>query len=173
LFAAALSLCGCDNDAAILEEVSRIEKERVARHAQLAAQSPAWLAEKRGHAGAVTTASGLVYEVLRAPPDPSLPTPTRASRVLIDYEGRLPDGTVFDSSLGRGGAQFDVAALVPGVAEMLTLMRPGEEVVAYIPAALAYGAEGAGEDVPPHVALEFRIRLIAFERDEGSMAVTQ
>jgi FKBP-type peptidyl-prolyl cis-trans isomerase len=156
-------LAACDRDAAILEEVARIERERAARNAELAARSTQWLAEKRAQAGAIATPSGLIYEVLRAAPDPSLPSPTRTSRVMIDYEGRLPDGTVFDSSIGRGAAQFDVAALVPGVAEMLTLMRPGEEVAAYIPAALAYGAEGAGQDVPPNVALEFRIRLIAFE----------
>lgn len=162
--AALVMLAACDRDAAILEEVARIEEERAARNAALAAQSPDWLAEKRAQAGAVSTPSGLIYEVLRAAPDPRQPSPTRASRVMIDYEGRLPDGTVFDSSIGRGApAQFDVGALVPGVAEMLTLMRPGEEVVAYIPAALAYGNEGAGQDVPPDVALEFRIRLIAFE----------
>jgi len=155
---------GCDRDGAILKEVARLEKERAERNAALAAQSAEWLTEKRALPGAQTTASGLVYEVVRAPPDPGLPTPSAASTALVHYEGKLPDGTVFDTSMDGGEpAQFEVGGVVPGFAEMLMLMRPGEEVIAYLPPELGYGARGAGADIPPNVALEFRIRLIAFE----------
>jgi FKBP-type peptidyl-prolyl cis-trans isomerase len=82
--------------------------------------------------------------------------------VKVNYEGKLLNGKVFDSSYERGQpAAMPLDALIPGWIEALQLMRPGDEWVLYVPPELGYGAEGAGE-IPPDSTLIFRIELINF-----------
>ena len=79
----------------------------------------------------------------------------------VNYEGKLLDGTVFDSSYQRGEpAVFGVTGLIPAWTEALQLMRPGDEWELYAPAELAYGDQGAGP-IPPGSVLQFKIELIA------------
>ncbi|MDJ0922160.1 MAG: FKBP-type peptidyl-prolyl cis-trans isomerase [Henriciella sp.] len=84
-------------------------------------------------------------------------------QVVVHYEGRLAETTeFFDSSWSRGApAEFEVGKLIPGFDEVLTYMRPGDRVLAFMPAAQAYGADGAGEDIPPNADLVFQINLMA------------
>ena len=107
----------------------------------------------------VTTASGLRFETLEAGTGPK-PNPEDA--VLVMYEGRLADGTVFDASPEPVG--FGVSQLIPGFTEGLLLMNQGGVYRLRIPAALAYGAQGAGEAVPPNSDLEFLVMLIDIGR---------
>lgn len=86
--------------------------------------------------------------------------PTEEELVLVNYSGRLPDGTVFDSGQG---AVFFVNQLVPGFTQGLMQMRSGGRYRLFIPADLAYGANGAGP-IPPNSDLVFEVELIATNR---------
>ncbi|TPE64591.1 FKBP-type peptidyl-prolyl cis-trans isomerase [Sandaracinobacter neustonicus] len=109
--------------------------------------------------GVTTTASGLQVEMLAAGEGP---TPTISDTVAVHYEGRLADGTVFDSSYQRGQpAIFGVADVIPGWTEGLQLMRPGGKARFTIPPELGYGAQGAGGVIPPNAVLVFDVELLA------------
>lgn len=86
--------------------------------------------------------------------------PTEEELVLVNYTGRLPDGTIFDSGQG---VVFFVNQLVPGFTQGLMQMRSGGRYRLSIPADLAYGAQGAGP-IPPNTDLLFEVDLIATNR---------
>ena len=80
--------------------------------------------------------------------------------IKVHYEGKLVDGTVFDSSFQRGKpALMPLGGLVPGWMEALPLMHPGDEWVLYLPPDLGYGADGQGP-IPPNSVLIFRLQLL-------------
>ena len=82
-------------------------------------------------------------------------------QVQCHYEGTLIDGTLFDSSIKRGQpATFGVSQVIPGWVEALQLMPEGAKWKLYIPSELAYGAQGAGEMIPPHSTLIFEVELL-------------
>lgn len=102
--------------------------------------------------------SGLQYEVLK---EGAGNIPAATNTVTAHYEGRLLDGTVFDSSIMRGQpAQFPVNNLIQGWQEALQLMPVGSKWRLYIPSNLAYGAQGAGRDIPPFATLIFDLELL-------------
>jgi FKBP-type peptidyl-prolyl cis-trans isomerase FklB len=106
----------------------------------------------------VTTPSGLAYHVVHKGPKVGR-TPVDGDTVSFDYEGKLLDGTVFDSSFARGQPiSGEVGQFVPGFTEALKLMRPGDEWVVWIPPALGYGARAAGP-IPANSTLRFRMAL--------------
>ncbi|HEX5377418.1 MAG TPA: FKBP-type peptidyl-prolyl cis-trans isomerase [Phenylobacterium sp.] len=120
----------------------------------------AFLATNAKAPGVKVLPSGLQYKIVRSGPADGL-RPQKEDEVKVNYEGKLLSGQVFDSSYERGvPAAMPVAALIPGWIEALQLMRPGDEWILYVPPALAYGDEGAGE-IPPGSTLIFRIELIA------------
>ena len=108
--------------------------------------------------GVVTTASGLEYFIVKSGPVTGA-MPVAGNEVTFDYEGKLTTGETFDSSFARGepltGA---VDGFVPGFAEALKLMRPGDEWIVWIPPALGYGAEAQGP-IPANSVLRFRLAL--------------
>ena len=106
------------------------------------------------------TASGLQYRILKSgPADGAHPGPN--GEVKVNYEGKLTDGTVFDSSYARGvPAVLAVEDVIPGWKEALQLMRPGDTWLIYLPPALGYGDNGAGP-IPPGSVLVFKLELIA------------
>ena len=119
----------------------------------------AFLVSNKEKPGVTTTASGLQVEMLAAGEGP---TPTATDTVLVHYEGRLADGTVFDSSYQRGQpAAFGVSDVIPGWTEGLQLMRPGGKARFTIPPELGYGASGAGGVIPPNAVLVFDVELLA------------
>lgn len=91
--------------------------------------------------------------------------PADGDIVLINYQGRLPDGTVFDSNRG---VALTVAGMIPGFLEGLKQMQPGGHYRLTIPAALGYGERGAGP-IPPNSDLTFDVDLIAV-RSMGEIA---
>ena len=108
--------------------------------------------------GVKTTESGLQVEMLA---EGEGPHPTAQDTVLVHYEGRLADGTVFDSSIQRGQpAVFGVSDVIPGWTEGLQLMRPGGKARFTIPPQLGYGARGAGGVIPPNAVLQFDVMLL-------------
>ena len=119
----------------------------------------AYLKQNKGKPGVITTASGLQYEVLT---QGSGPHPTASDTVAVHYEGKLIDGTIFDSSYQRGQpATFPLGSVIPGWTEGVQLMTPGSKYRFTIPPALGYGAAGAGGVIPPNAVLLFDIELLA------------
>lgn len=107
--------------------------------------------------GVQVTPSGLQYKVLSAG---SGAEPKASDMVEVHYEGRLIDGTVFDSSKKRGEpARFGVSDVIAGWTEGLQLMKPGAKYQFFIPANLAYGETGKG-DIEPNSALIFDVELL-------------
>ncbi len=106
-----------------------------------------------------TTASGLQIETIR---EGSGITPGPADMVLVEYEGRLLDGTVFDASAKHGGpAPFPVSGVIPGWTEALQLMKKGGSYRVWIPSQLGYGPTGTpGGPIPPDAILDFDVTLI-------------
>lgn len=108
----------------------------------------------------VTTASGLRFQTLSPGRGPH---PRAESAVLIRYVGRLADGRVFDKSEQPVGML--VSGVIPGFAEALLMMNQGGTYRFWIPAALAYGAQGAGGGaIPPNAELDFTVTLVDIGR---------
>lgn len=117
----------------------------------------AFLATNGKKPGVKTTASGLQYEVLS---EGKGAKPVPADTVKVDYEGKLIDGTVFDSSIQRHEpATFQLDQVIPGWTEGLQLMTVGSKYRFTIPAAQAYGEQGAGP-IPPNSVLVFEVTLL-------------
>lgn len=125
----------------------------------LAVAAAAAFAGTRGSAS-TATASGLRYEVLK---QGSGPTATASDVALIDYEGRLVDGTVFDASARHGGPQvMPVGGAIPGFTEGLQLMNKGARYRFHIPSRLAYGDQAQGGVIPANSDLVFDVTLHEF-----------
>ena len=104
------------------------------------------------------TESGLKYVIAKEGTGKS---PKSTDTVTVHYVGTLTDGTQFDSSIDRGEPiDFPLNAVIPGWTEGLQLMKEGAKYVFFIPSDLAYGAQGAGRDIPPHSTLIFEVELI-------------
>jgi FKBP-type peptidyl-prolyl cis-trans isomerase FkpA len=105
-----------------------------------------------------TTASGLQFRTVQAGEGQPI---TANDGVVIEYEGRLPDGTVFDTTEGKGPAPMIAGQVIPGFAEALQKMRKGGRYKIRIPSALAYGATPpAGGPIPPNADLEFDVHVV-------------
>lgn len=107
-----------------------------------------------------TTASGLKYQVLKH--GTGTVSPKASDTVEVHYEGKLLNGTVFDSSIARGQpATFPLNAVIPGWTEGLQLMKAGDKFKFVIPANLAYGAESPSPAIPPNSTLVFEVELLS------------
>ena len=111
--------------------------------------------------GVVTTPSGLQYKVLTKGEGE---VPTATQRVKVNYEGRLLDGTVFDSSYKRNEpTTFACNQVIKGWTEALTMMPVGSKWELYIPQELAYGDRDNGK-IPPFSMLIFTVELLSIEK---------
>lgn len=121
-------------------------------------QGEMFLKMNKERPGVITTQSGLQYQVLKAGKGRR---PKGTDKVRCHYEGRLVDGTLFDSSIERGEpADFGVNQVIQGWTEALQLMCEGDKWKLFIPYQLAYGEQGAGEAIPPCSALIFEVELL-------------
>ena len=124
-----------------------------------AKEAQAFMDKNGKEEGVKTQPSGLQYKIVRSGPATGM-RPQKADEVKVHYEGKLVDGTVFDSSYERGQpVAMPLRALIPAWVEALQLMHPGDEWVLYVPPELGYGEDGAGQ-IPPNSVLIFRIELI-------------
>lgn len=129
------------------------EKGKEAREA-----GEAFLADNATKEGVVVLPSGLQYLVLE---EGNGKKPAATDQVKCHYEGRLIDGTVFDSSYRRGEpATFPLNGVIAGWTEGLQLMGEGAKHRFFIPYNMAYGTRGAGASIPPYAALVFDVELI-------------
>ncbi|MBQ4063830.1 MAG: FKBP-type peptidyl-prolyl cis-trans isomerase [Bacteroidaceae bacterium] len=127
-------------------------------YAKVKEEGEAFLAANKAKEGVVTLPSGLQYQVIT---EGTGKKPSATDRVQCHYEGTLIDGTVFDSSIRRGEpAVFGVNQVIRGWVEALQLMQEGAKWRLFIPQDMAYGANGAGEMIPPYSALIFEVELI-------------
>ena len=122
------------------------------------AKGKAYLEENGKREGVITTKSGLQYEVLTEGTGKS---PMATDKVRCHYEGRLTDGSVFDSSYQRGEpADFGLNQVIAGWTEGVQLMKEGAKYRFHIPYLLGYGERGAGASIPPYATLVFDVELI-------------
>lgn len=136
------------------EAQKEIEQKAVSNRAA----GEAFLAENAKKEGVKTTPSGLQYKVITEGVGKS---PAATDTVSVHYEGKLIDGTVFDSSYKRGEpAEFPLNAVIPGWTEGLQLMKPGAKYELYIPSDLAYGETG-NPSIEPNSVLIFTIELLS------------
>lgn len=119
----------------------------------------AFLKENAKKEGVKTTASGLQYSVTKEGTGKS---PKATDTVKVNYEGKLIDGTVFDSSYKRGEPiEFPLNRVIPGWTEGVQLMKEGATYEFVIPYKLAYGERGTpGGPIPPNATLIFKVELI-------------
>jgi FKBP-type peptidyl-prolyl cis-trans isomerase FklB len=168
LLAVTLALAACGQSASVMDEIERAERADADAAQSAASSSDAFLEQVRGQAGVEARPSGLLLERRARGANQSLPRPSANATVLVHYEGKLADGSVFDSSFERGQpAEFPLGAVVPGFSEAIQQMRPGDEVVATFPHELGYGAEGRPPAIPPAAALQFRIVLLGIQEPGG------
>uniref|UniRef100_A0A7S0Q688 peptidylprolyl isomerase n=1 Tax=Coccolithus braarudii TaxID=221442 RepID=A0A7S0Q688_9EUKA len=113
--------------------------------------------------GATVTSSGLVYNELV---EGSGGRPSATQSVRVHYEGKLADGTIFDSSYQRGEPiSFGLNQVIPGWTEGLQLMKEGGKARLTIPSELAYGPLGS-RSIPGNSALQFEVELLALEEEK-------
>ena len=118
----------------------------------------AFLEENAKKEGVITLPSGLQYQIIT---EGNGKKPSAPDKVKCHYEGTLIDGTLFDSSIKRGQpAVFGVNQVIRGWVEALQLMSEGSKWRLFIPSELGYGAQQAGEMIPPHSTLIFEVELI-------------
>lgn len=105
-----------------------------------------------------TTASGLQYRIMK---EGNGKHPSDTSGVRVHYEGKLTDGTIFDSTFdSEEPVEFNVDGLIAGMSEALQLMSEGAEYIIYIPSELGYGSYSPAEIIPAHSTLIFDIELL-------------
>jgi FKBP-type peptidyl-prolyl cis-trans isomerase FkpA len=108
--------------------------------------------------GAVKTASGMVYKAIKEGAGKS---PSASSVVEVNYRGTLTNGKEFDSSYKRNQSiQFPLSRVIPCWTEGVQKMKVGGKAKLVCPPELAYGARGAGSDVPPNATLIFEVELL-------------
>lgn len=113
-----------------------------------------------------TTESGLQYEEIESAPE-GAPSPDADDVVTVHYEGRLVDGTVFDSSMSRGEpVDLPVSGVIPGWVEALQLMQVGDKWKVTIPSELAYGERSPSPVIPPNSVLIFDMELLGIGGEE-------
>lgn len=117
-----------------------------------------WLADNKTKEGVQVTPSGLQYKVIR---EGNGPVATKAADVEVKYEGKLIDGTIFDSSYKRNPqtTSFKPSQVIKGWTEALCMMPEGSEWELYIPENLAYGSRETGS-IPPYSTLIFKVEVV-------------
>lgn len=124
-------------------------------------QGTEFLAAAAKEPDAVTTDSGLVFRRLTAGEGKR---PQATDTVRVHYEGKLTNGTVFDSSRQRGEpAEFALNRVIACWTEGVQLMQVGETARLVCPSSIAYGDRGAGGAIPPGATLVFEVELLGIQ----------
>jgi FKBP-type peptidyl-prolyl cis-trans isomerase FklB len=146
---------------ALKKQVETQQRQHFAKFAEENKKSSeAFMSENKNKEGVITLTSGLQYKMLAKGQDSSA-HPTPLDFVKIHYRGSFVDGRVFDSSYQRGQPHiFPLNRVIPGWVEALQLMTVGDKWQIFIPAYLAYGEMGFGQEIGPNMALVFEIELL-------------
>jgi peptidylprolyl isomerase len=139
-------------------------RQKAEEKSALAAKTKAEQAKKmleEKYPGLTVTASGLMYKILS--PGQGGDSPKMGTTVKVEYTGSLLDtGAVFDSSKGRGPAEFQIGQVIEGWNEGLQMMKKGEKRLLIIPSDLGYGAQGYPGVIPGGATLVFEVELLDF-----------
>ena len=130
-----------------------------------------FLEENAKNDSVITTPSGLQYKVLVKGEGE---VPQLTDKVLVHYEGRLIDGTVFDASKRHGDkpASFRADQVIKGWTEALTMMPVGSKWQLFIPQELAYGERNSGQ-IKPFSTLIFDVELVGIDKPQPKVEVTE
>ncbi len=141
-------------------EIMQKQQEEQQKKAEEAKEASAeWLSKIEKQKGVQKTESGLLYRIDRVGNDVFATADT--DTVEVNYEGKTRDGKVFDSSYERGESiSFALNRVIKGWTEGMKLVGEGGQITLWIPSDMAYGARGAGQDIGPNEALEFKVELI-------------
>lgn len=140
----------------------RQEKRMMEKYGANKAAGEKFLADNKSKPGIQTTESGLQYEVIKQGTGAK---PTSSDLVKVNYEGKLTNDTIFDSSMKRGEpAEFYVNQVIKGWTEGLQLMPVGSKYRFYIPQDLAYGANENNPSIPPFSTLVFDVELLEIKK---------
>jgi len=142
-----------------------IRKKQAAVQAEKAEQAQKdgekFLADNKTKESVVTLPSGLQYKILKQGTGEK---PGPEDTVVCNYKGTLINGTEFDASEKHGGpATFPVKGVIPGWTEALQLMQVGSKWQLFVPANLAYGAQGP-PDIGPNATLIFEVELVSIQK---------
>lgn len=129
------------------EKASRREKELGAPYLARMAKAP----------NAKKTPSGAIVITEK---EGSGASPVETDKVKVNYTGTLVNGTIFDSSAGRGPAEFPLNQVVKCWTEALQLMKVGGKAKVVCPAAIAYGEKGSPPVIPGNAVLTFEVELL-------------
>ncbi len=139
----------------------QLREEQAARADKNLHAGQDFLAANKKKPGVVELPSGLQYQIIR---EGDGKKPTAQDSVEVHYRGTLINGNEFDSSYKRNETvTFPVNGVIQGWQEILPLMPVGSKWKVFIPADLAYGAQGAGTSIGPNETLVFDIELIAIK----------
>lgn len=146
------------------ENVKKKEEADKAKAGETLKAGEKFLTENKAKEGVKTTNSGLQYKVNKEGTGAS---PVLGDGVMVEYTGKLIDGTEFDSTAKHGGQPFAVPltgnSVIKGWTEGLQLMKEGGEYTLYIPAHLAYGDKGQGK-IPANSVLVFDMKIVKVEK---------
>lgn len=144
-------------------KITPVEARRIAERQfnhfkqELQMTNEAWLVANAKKEGVKTTASGLQYRVIQQGKGA---VATDTTEVEVNYEGKLIDGTEFDSSYKRGkSATFRANQVIKGWTEALKMMPEGSIYELYIPYNLGYGERG-NQNIPPYSTLIFKVEVL-------------
>ena len=130
-----------------------------AANAGTSPEGKTWLEAKAKEDGVVTLESGLMYKVLRDGDGENHPKASTSCE--CHYEGKLIDGTVFDSSYERGSpTSFAPNQVIKGWTEAMQLMSEGDKWELVIPSELAYGDRSMGPQITPGSVLVFEMEIV-------------
>jgi len=139
-------------------EAAKQEEANRTLYKDYIAENEKFLADNKLRAGVNTTPTGIQYEVIKMGTGEK---PTAESTVKVHYTGTLIDGTEFDSSVENDvPAEFPLSSVIPGWTEAVQLMPVGSKFKIWLPAEMAYGANGAGESIKPFSTLIFEVELL-------------
>ncbi len=146
----------------------RVEAAKKAKVEAAISTGKQWLAENAKKPGVVTLPSGLQYKVIA---NGTGDKPAATDEVVVKYEGKLIDGTVFDSSYKRtpDTSSFRADQVIAGWTEALQLMSPGSKWELYIPQDLAYGAREMGS-IPAYSTLIFTVELLKVNKPKPEVS---
>ena len=139
-------------------KLGKMAEEKVLNESKVNGDAGAsYRAEYEKHEGVHKTSTGLLYKVVKAGAGKS---PKATDMVEVNYEGKLIDGTKFDSSYDRGkSSSFHLNQVIPGWTEGVQLMKEGGEYEFVIPPGLAYGKHGTSR-IPAESTLVFKVELL-------------
>jgi FKBP-type peptidyl-prolyl cis-trans isomerase len=120
-----------------------------------------FLADYAARSGVKKLPDGLMYRVIKAGTGPQVQKDSDV--VTVYYKGALITGKVFDQTKPEEPAQFQAGGLIPGWVEALKLMKTGDTWEIVVPSELGYGADGAGNTIPPNQTLVFTLALAKVE----------